>query len=255
MKLFSLIVMFWTLLPLSVSADDKQIRVVASPFPPMTDPALEQNGWFWEICQAALESQGYSVSITFSPWARALKEARDGRYDAITPIYRTVEREQWFLYSQSIESIRTGFFKLSTRPDIGFSGDLTEMKSYSIGVGRGYSVSDAFDQADFLDKHEVVSTSVSLKMLWNNRLDLIVGDEQVERFTLDQINQQPAFTGIKAGVVFIEPPLQTRTLHLAISKNATDYAVKMADFNRGLQHIRDTGEYQRILERHGIAVE
>lgn len=235
-----------------LSAAEKTFKAVASPFPPLADAALDSNGWFAEICTAALESQGYRVTLSFAPWARALKKAGQGHYDGLLPTYWTKERTKLFEYSVPIEALRTGFFKRKDRTDITFTGDLTKLKDYSISVGRAYSVSDAFDKADFLYKYEVANNVIGLKMLWNNRVDLLVGDELVELYHLGRMNEDSELSGIKDGIIFLDPPLQERVLYMAIPKSTADYEQKLKDFNRGIRHLIENGVYHEILVRHGV---
>lgn len=239
--------------PFHSFAADKTFNAVAAPFPPLIGPTLENNGCYWEICTAALESQGYTVTLTFIPWARAMKEAQHGRFDGLFPTYLTQERTQWFIFSRPVKGLRTGFFKHKDRKDLVFNGDLRTMTNHTIGVGRDHSTSEEFDRASYLDKYEVTNNVMSLKMLWSKRLDLIVGDETVELYHLKNINKDPHFNGIQEDIVFMEPPLQERALYMAISKNAADSAQKLEDFNRGIQYLIDSGEYQEILERHAVA--
>jgi polar amino acid transport system substrate-binding protein len=235
-----------------LSAAEKTFKAIASPFPPLADAALDSNGWFAEICTAALESQGYTVTLSFAPWARALKKAGQGHYDGLLPTYWTEERAKLFVYSVPIEALRTRFFKRKDRTDIIYTGDLTKMKDYSISVGRGHSVSERFDQADFLYKYEVVNNVIGLKMLWNNRVDLLVGDEPVELYHLGRMNEEPELSGIKDGIIFLDPPLQERVLYMAISRNAADYEQKIKDFNLGIRHLIENGAYHDILVKHGV---
>lgn len=252
-KQWSILLLVVTLIsPFHSFASEKTFNAVAAPFPPVIGPSLENNGCYWEICTAALESQGYTVTLTFIPWARAIKEAQHGRFDGIFPTYWTKDRTQWFMFSAPVKELRTGFFKRKDRADIVFTGDLATMTAYTIGVGRDHSISEEFDQADYLDKYQVTSNVMSLKMLWSKRLDLIVGDELIEFHHLKSISQNPHFSGIQEDIVFMEPPLQERSLYMAISKNTRDSEQKLKDFNQGLQHLIDNGDYQKILARHGI---
>lgn len=240
------------MIPCHSYASQKTFNAIAAPFPPLISPALENNGWLWEICSEAFRSQGYTTTLTFVPWARAIKEAQYGQYDALLPTYWTQERSQWFHYSSPLEILRTGFFKHKDREDLIFTGDLNTLTDYTIGVGRAYSVSDTFDQAHYLNKHSLTNNVMSLKMLWEKRLDLIVGDELVELYNVKTISKDPHFSGIQEDIVFMEPPLQVRSLYMAISKNTSNSVQKLDDFEQGLRHLIDSGEYHKILGKHGV---
>jgi len=146
---------------------------------------------------------------------------------------------------------RTGFFKLKSREDIVFSGDLKTMTKYAIGVGRGYANSEEFDNADYLNKKIQDSTINCLKMLWVKRLELVAGGELIERYNMIHL-LEPTYNGINEGIVFMEPPLQVQYLHMAVSKKAPDYVRKLEAFNIGMRKIMLDGTYKKIMKKHGV---
>ena len=103
-----------------IIAAERTFKAIASPFPPFTCPDLENNGVAWEICKTAFETQGYTVTLRFAPWARAMEESKHGRYDGLLPAYWTEERTQWFLYPMPLVTIHTGFIKRKSRKEIIF---------------------------------------------------------------------------------------------------------------------------------------
>lgn len=236
----------------SEPSNPKQFRAIAAQFPPITDPDSESYGLIWEICRAALESQGYEVSLVFSPWARALREAKYAHYDGLLPAYRTEEREKWFLYSEPISSINIGLLKHKARTDIKYDNNLTNLKGLKIGVGLGYSTSTEFDRADYLDKYKVATSSQILKMLWLGRIDLAAGGIEYSRFYLKKINKDPRYKGIADDIVVIEPPLATRGIYLLIPKKVNNAPQKLNDFNKGLKKIIADGTYDRIISKYDI---
>lgn len=255
--IFTTLVMFLTLtiynsVHASEQSSRKQFRAIAASFPPFTDPDNGDFGFAWEICRAALESQGYEVSIQFAPWARALHEAKSGRIDGLLPVYWTEDREQWFLYSRPISSINTGLLKHRARTDIKYAHDLINLKGLAIGVGRGYSTSKEFDTAEYLDTIEVGTTPQLLKMLWLGRLDLVANDIAVSKYYLKDIDKDPRFKGIADDIVVIGGPLATRNIYLVISKKTKNAQQKFNDLNKGLKKIFSDGTYDRIFSKYAL---
>lgn len=238
---------------ISTEGMKKYFKAIAAPFPPFTNPESENPGLAWEISKEALESQGYIVSLEFAPWARALQLAIDGEYDGLLPAYWTDERTEWFHYPSPVAISHIGFLKLKNRTDITFSGDLKLMTAYKIGVGRGYSTSEEFDQAEYLKKVEVPSTSQILKMLWLARLDLAVGGIEYSLDYLNSINSEPDFSGIKDDIILMTPILDEREIFLVISRNASNSEEKLVDFNRGIKEIKENGTYERILHKYNVS--
>lgn len=231
----------------------KSFRAIAAPFPPFTSPDFEKMGLAWEICKAALETQEYVVTLDFSPWARALEEAKNGNYDGLLPAYWTEERANWFLYTTHIATIHTGFLRLRSRNDIVFKGGLRTLMGYEIGVGRGYSTTKEFDNADYLKKVEVSTTPQILKMLWRGHLDLAVGGFEYSQYYLNQINSESGFKGIKDGIILIKPPLEKREIFMVISRKTSSSEKKLKDFNSGMMEIRLDGTYEKLLRQYGIS--
>lgn len=235
--------------------ESKTFRAVAAPFPPFTDPDSPGFGYVWEITKAALESQGYVVSLHFAPWARAMELAIDGQFDGLLPAYWTEERTQWFVFPSPVANSNIGFLKRLDREDIDFTGEFGALAGYTIGVGRGYSTSPEFDEADYLTKIEVATTPQILKMLWLERLDLAVGGFEYSLHFLQDLNDEQDYEGILDEIVFMKPELNTREIFLAISKKADDNEIKLADFNRGLEEIKRNGTFDAILAKAGFQVD
>ena len=253
--IFTTLIIFLTIyncVQASEQSSPKQFRAIAATFPPFTDPDNGDFGLAWEVSRAALESQGYEVSIKFSLWGRALVEAKNGHYDGLLPAYWTEEREQWFLYPEPISSMSTGLLKHRARTDIKYANDLTNLKGLKIGVGRGYSASKEFDRADYLDKIEIGTTPQLLKMLWLGRIDLVTDDISLSKYYLKDIDKDPRFKGIADDIVVIGLPLATRNIYLVISKKTKDAQQKLYDLNRGLKKILDDGTYDRIIAKYAL---
>lgn len=227
-------------------AAEKTFTITTERFVPFIGEEFKNYGWTMEVARAALEPQGYKVTLVLLPWARALKKAQTGEYDGLYLSYYVKEREPWFVFSKPIGETRTGFYKLKER-NISYT-TLQDLKPYTIGVTRGAAVSPDFDNADYLAKEFITSDEQILKMLLKGRIDLFAGSEQVGQYIIHA--KLPPETHDK--FEFMEPPLTVQKLHMAISKKATDYNQKLEDFNKGLDRIISDGTYDRILERHGL---
>jgi polar amino acid transport system substrate-binding protein len=228
------------------SAAEKTFTITTERFAPFIGEQFENSGWTMEVARAALESQGYKVTLDLLPWARALRIAKTGKYDGLYLSYYVKEREPWFVFSNPIGETRTGFFKLKTK-NISYK-TLQDLKPYTIGLTRGAAVSPDFDSAEYLTKVFITSDEQIFKMLLKGRVDLFAGSEDVGKYII--ATKLPPEDQDK--FEFIEPPLTVHKLHMAISKKALNYKQKLEDFNRGLHGIMSDGTYDKILERHGL---
>ncbi len=238
-----------------IQAAEKTFKAIASPFPPFTSPDIKNKGFVWDIAKTALETQGYIVTLEFSPWARALEESKNGRSDGLLPAYWTKERAQWFLYPIPLVTIHTGLMKHKSRKEIVFNGDFRSLVKLNIGVGKGYSTNDEFDKADYLNKVFATTTPQLLKMLWIGNVDMAVGGFEYSRYYLNQLDSTSKFRGIKDDIIFIEPPLKKRYAYLVISKKSPDHERKLKDFNIGMRVILLDGTYKKIIQQYGFTDE
>jgi polar amino acid transport system substrate-binding protein len=51
---------------------------------------------------------------------------------------------------------------------------------------------------------------------------------------------------------WVEPPLKVEPQYIMFSRRALGFEKKLADFNAGLQQITDSGDLQKILNKHGM---
>jgi len=243
-KILSLIA-FISLLTLSHSfANEKIINFVGAEFPPYAGKELDDMGMIPSLVKAALEPEGYKVIYEFRPFARALDEAKQGMQDAMAPIYKTNEREEYFAFSESLGETRTVFIKLKS-VSISYS-KLEELKPYKIGIIANTSVSPEFDMSDFLIKDVVTNYDQNIKKLLGKRVDLVAGNEFVIFYNLKQF-----FTKEEYGQIEImEPALLAQTNHVAFSKKNPNYLEVLNDFNKGLSRIIADGTYEKIVKKY-----
>ena len=227
-------------------ANDDSLIVAIEPWAPFASPDLPRNGFLSALTQAALEAAGLDSRIEFMPWARALLEVRQGDRQVLMGAYYTEERAKVYWYSEPVYETRVGLIGLDTL-DIATFESLRDLTGYTIGVGRGFANSKAFDAAEFLEKEIVKDQVLNLRKLYSGRVDMITGS--FDRIPFTAIEQDRDTERL----VYLEPPLKTHTIHVGISR-ALDNGEEIRDaFDRGLAEIRANGTYERILREIGPA--
>lgn len=245
-----------SVLPFTGVQAQQKITIVTEDYPPFFGSTLKNNGWSWDLVETALKRVNYEPTLEFLPWARAVEGTKTGLYDGLLGAFWTEERTEWSVFSVPFAEVRTGFFKHMDRSDITYTGNLQELTQFTIGSGRGYSYSPAFDSADFLNKVETTDTKQALQMLWRGRVDLVAGNELVDKFTMiSELEMLPDYQQISRRIVFLEPPLHTNDLHLAISKQSPNHLKILRDFNRAMKAIFLDGTYQKILVKYRMVAE
>jgi len=226
-------------------ADGNKLNIVADNYPPYYGKELRDGGVLTEIVVEALKRAGYDVEIKFVPWKRALEGTKLGKHDGLYSVYYRKEREEWFVYSDPIPPANEiGFYKHKNK-DISFK-TIEDLKPYTIGVTRGYALPPGFDQAS-LKISWVKDDEVSLRKLHKGRVDLALVDKILGTFIMD--------TKIPEAVpdlVWLDPPVHVEFQHLVFSKKAGNFAMKLADFNRGLAEIEEDGTLNAIIKKSGF---
>jgi len=242
LRVGTLIVVFGVLV--SPAAHARQITMCTLNWEPYYGADLPRNGFFTELVRTAFERAGHSVNVEFMPWARALLEVKQGDRDVLLGAYYSDERAETYIASDSIYTDKTGLIAQRSLGITSFDS-LRELRGYTIGVGRGFAVSEEFDAADYLDKEFAKDQVLNLRKFERGRIDMIAGSFASLRYLAQQ-------EGIDtSNMVALEPALKTNTLHIMISRSIEGGEQLMADFHRGLQEIREDGTFDQILREMG----
>ncbi len=226
----------------SNAAHSRDISMLTVEWAPHYGSELPEQGLTTAIVKAAFKAGGHSSSVDFIPWARALKEVEEGKADIVMGAYHNKEREQTYIFSDPIYFLELG---LIARPGLGVNRyqSLQDLAPYSIGVSRGFANSEEFDAASYLDKQVATFPNLNIRKLFRGRIDMAVMNFDLFRYEA----KKEGFC--ISDVEFMEPPLETHGLYLMASRNINDGDQIIQDFNRGLDQIRRTSEFDRIVGR------
>ena len=225
-------------------AHARQVVMCTLNWEPYYGEDLPRQGFFTELVRTAFERSGHQVRTQFMPWARALREVKQGDREVLLGAYYTEERAKTYLASESIYTDQVGLVALDSLGVKSFE-TLRELSDYTIGYGRGYAVNDEFDNAEYLQKEPEESQVLNLRKLYAGRIDMIAGSFASIRYIAQQEGHD------LSRLVFLEPALKENTLHIMISRKADDGEQLLRDFHAGLREIRGDGTYDRILTEMG----
>lgn len=232
------------------------VRLVAAEMSPYIGPTHAREGYVAELVRAAFERAGYRVELRFYPLARARSMAAAGQADGLLPVSDSRSLEDDFVLSAPFPGASGGLLKKRTLK-LSYPADapgkpldtLRALSGLRFGAVRGASVSQAFDQADFLKRDYVDRDLQNLDKLALGRIDLMV----VDKFRASDlmILHRPHLIG---QLEFLNPPLFRSDFHIAFSRKAPNHDRLLADFNRGLSALVAEGRIDDILLRHGLSV-
>lgn len=232
---------------ISEQAMTKEILLASMDYPPFYGEKLDNYGPLIELIAKSYNTMGYDVKIRFLPWVRALAWSKSGEVDGMVGVWYSPERAKYFLYSEAILSNSIGFYKRKNE-DIRYKNyaDLKE-QGYKLGSVRGYIQPKGLEESG-IPIMFVSEDLQSFKILSKNRVDLIVVDKEYSRYILTQ----PEFQKYAKNIEWMEPVLEEKQQHLVISKKAKNSKKKLEDFNKGLQILRETGIFKKILKKHAF---
>lgn len=242
---YGLVTILLLIMPFQAAGSEKTITLATCEYPPFYSEQLENRGVITEIIVQAFKRTNLSVNIKFYPFVRALRMAKKGRVDGLYTAWYRKERDQWFVFSDPLPPNEIVFYKHKSTL-IPFK-TYQDLKTYQIGVVRGYYNPPLFKESTFLNKKEAVDDKENLEGLIRHYHDLILIDEQVARYLIR--------TRFPEYVNFLEPmtpSLEKIDQHLVISKQIPDHQEKMDLFNQGLKSIKKEGIYKKILLKHGF---
>jgi polar amino acid transport system substrate-binding protein len=226
-------------------ANATEITLITAAYPPYYGPNLTNQGPITEIVVAAYNKVGYRVITKYVPWARALEIAKAGKADGLYGAWHSTERVEWFVYSNQLPSNEIVLYKRTGTPPQTFTS-YSDLRSYKIGVVRGYRNPPAFDAA-YLRTDIADTDATNLKKLAAKRIDLILIDRGTATHILT--HELPAY---RERLEAVEPPVEVLPMHLIISKKTKEYQTKMDNFNKGLQLLNAEGGVEAIMRQHDM---
>ena len=220
------------------------IRLTTGKWQPFTSKSAPHYGVASHIVTEAFALVGVEVEYGFFPWKRAMKLARDGKWDGSIIWYDTEERRADFFYSDRIAAATNSFFHLKSY-QFDWS-EFADLKDVRVGGTLEYSYGTAFDAAEKAGKfrtHRAISDEVGLTNLLKGRIDVFPGELQV---TYEQIGD--TFSERDAALFTRHPKAISKVpMHLLLSKKVPGNEKLRDLFNEGLMQLKESGTYNEII--------
>ncbi|CAH0539825.1 substrate-binding periplasmic protein [Vibrio marisflavi] len=225
------------------------IKIVTADWAPYYGSELKDDGVITVVTKAAFSKVGINATFRFVPWKRAMQEVEEGKSDVLMGAYYSKDRASRFAYSQPIYEIKVSIIALRSLGITSFE-NLEDLKKYKFGVGRGWVNSEAFDKATFLNKEEASNQILNVRKLFKRRVDMIVMAQGVFRTEYAKLSQS-YING--EDYVFLTPALDEKFIYnLSGYKNPKSNEI-IYKFNQGLEKLKESGEYEKILSKYGFS--
>jgi polar amino acid transport system substrate-binding protein len=251
MKSIRFLLSVWTLVLGSYfivcSASAGEIITIATlEYAPWTGKNLKDHGFVNHVIAEAFQRKGYTVKYTYLPWKRAVAEAKEGKYSALSYVYWSKDWEKDFLLSDPISEEKIVFFHLKSKPIKDWK-KLEDLRNYKFGATRGYTYTKEFWEVAKTRRLMVDVTNSDLQ----NFKKLLAG--RIDIFPSGLVNGnsilQKEFDASKADLLTIDPkPLSKTTGHLAFTKSRKNAENLVRLFNQGLAQLKKEGLYAKFMD-------
>ncbi|MBU2968590.1 transporter substrate-binding domain-containing protein [Pseudoalteromonas sp. C2R02] len=167
---------------MKVHAKDK-ITLSVDNYPPYIDGRKNNKGKLAKIVTDIFKMQGYQVKYQFMSWPETELAITQGNSFSFM-WYKTEQRTKNWIFSDPITSLNTSFlYRKNTKLKL---ERIDQLRRYSIGITKGYSYGDYFD--DYKSQLKLVS-SISdyegIKKLLAGETDLLLIEPLVAKSLLE----------------------------------------------------------------------
>ncbi len=219
------------------------LRVTGSLWSPYLDQTLENNGLAADLVRSALTRAGYRIDPNAEPWSRALRGTALGVYDVVAAIWQTPERTQDLVFSEPY-LLNDIIFLARASSAAGFN-ELDDLVGFRIGIVTDFAYGGGFDTHAGLTRLQSNHLIQNLLLLRKGSIDVIVGDKwsiyhEISRYMPNDIDE----------FRLLPKPLIRRALRMAVSRENTDSAEILINFNNAIAAMRKDGSYNEIVQRH-----
>lgn len=225
------------------------IKIALFEYPPFLAEKATGYGLEPQVVSAAFKQVNIDVKYTFLPPGRALLVAANGDFQATLGWVKTEERERDFYFSEPIAEAPLVFFHLKNFP---FSWNTyDDLEGVLIGTVIKYNYGDEFEtalKAGKIQIDEAGKDESNFKKLLLGRNAITPVNLYVGYYLL-----QETFGPATAKLFTHHPlPLKISVHHVLFPKALKESFSRSVLFNQGLQKIKDSGEYKKILDEYHL---
>lgn len=235
---------------LAVNAAEKVISIRTDVWCPFAcEPKAKNPGFMIEIVQDILKKEGYTVDYQLMPWARAIRDTKLGKYDAIIGAGRS--DAPGFIFPDEPQGL-TKYSTFGLKETNWKYLDEKSLEGIKLGAISSYSYDDETNRL-IEKKHgsiELVSGDEPLgqliKMVEQKRIMAFVESPQVLSFYLKEKN-------IKIKLNDLGPLKEnSQELYIAFSPEKKELSGLAKKISLGTVELRKTGKLKKILSKYGL---
>ncbi|WP_428650445.1 substrate-binding periplasmic protein [Roseibium sp.] len=207
----------------------------------------EPKGIHIELLDEISRKTGIEFTYSMAPWARVFALSKNGNA-AIMGFSKTTEREKLWHYSDPLYFDELVF--VSRKDDMFEFSGLGSIRGLTIGIKRGASYGDDFEQAVRTGLIKVVETTDranQLRMLDAGRVDLVLLSPG--RIALETIIKENSWLQAhRDDFAIISPPYKLDPNYIGIPKSMGKEHL-LEPINEAIRQIKANGTYERIVQK------
>lgn len=228
----------------SATAAERTLALACTHFPPYKIQApsndAAHSGIDLDIMRAAFAKVGYDVDFDFYPWKRTVQMAKKGQVDGLCGCNYRPEREQDFIFSDTMGNHSQGVFINASSP-IKEISSLNDLAGQSVAVVRGYTIHKELSKHPDIQAVETNNDRQLLRMLNADRIDAAYSFRDI---ILYRMSHNSAARKVR----YFE--LDSQPYYLCFSRYRDGIEKIKDDFNRGLRTIKYDGTYKAIWQKY-----
>lgn len=186
---------------------------------------------------------GINVEFKLMPWKRLENFIKSGEIDCVAAYFQTPERMKYMDFTH-IPLHMTAYTLFARKEDARNYSSLEDLKTWKIGVNRGFKTTPEFEEAlynGWVEKYEVTNDMQSFSMLEKGRLTAVLTNYHVGLYNIREL-------GLK-DIVPIFPSIRTAPAYFVLSKKKNlGYLVQK--FDEALFEVLKDGTYKKIFDTY-----
>ena len=219
--------------------------VTGNDYAPFTHNQLPEGGMATEIVRKALAASKMEPTIAWLPWSRGYDETKGQKFAGTFPYVHSPERDQDFVFSKPIYELKQHAF---TRADSKLDfAQPSSLAGSTICLPTGWAPAESLAEmikSGQIKREEARDISFCVRMVISGRADYFITAPFQGVATIKGTNTP-------AGTLQMSPTVLNRsTLHLIAAKSSPTSNDVIGAFNRGLEALQKSGEYDKIVDRH-----
>ncbi len=228
-----------------VSVEAKEYTVVGTDLPPlMYQKDKQPKGFYVDVLQAMVKTmEDVDIAIQFYPAPRMFKVLGESRETFSLGVTRNEKRENLYKWVGPIFPRIFALFKLKSRTDLK-AEKLVDIRSFKVGVGRGYAAVDDLLNAGIPRENiqEVTTDTQNIRKLFARRIDFVIMNDVMLAYRLGQEGHK--WSDIEQTIILNDK----YQFWYAFNKGIDDSTVQK--FQAALDHLKQNGLHAAIVKKY-----